>query len=90
MIGQEAINKYLSRRQVDFERCLLGFTQRNYADIEMIGHNMKGNGSTFGFPELSELGESLEIGARQKDDQLIKAKLDEFKIWLTLKSALPY
>ncbi|MFN7727568.1 MAG: hypothetical protein ACK5P7_00230 [Bdellovibrio sp.] len=51
---------------------------------------MKGNGSTFGFPELSELGESLEIGARQKDDQLIKAKLDEFKIWLTLKSALPY
>lgn len=90
MIDQDVIKKYVSRRQDDFEKCLLAFAQRNYADIEMIGHKMKGNGSTFGFPELSELGESLENGALQKDHQLIKVKLDEFKVWLTSKSALSH
>lgn len=90
MIDQEIIKKYVTRRQEDFEKCLLAFAKRDYADIEMIGHKMKGNGTTFGFPELSELGESLETGALAKDHDLIKVKLDEFKVWLSTRSSLTH
>ncbi len=90
MIDQDVLKKYVVRRQDDFEKCLEAVGQSSFSTIEMIGHKMKGNGVTFGFPELSELGESLENAAIERDMDAIKKRLADFKRWLSTQSHLAH
>ena len=54
------------------------------ADFDMIrslGHNMKGTGTSFGFPQISEIGDELERAAKQQDADSVRnltANLDHF------------
>ncbi len=40
------------------------------SDLETVGHKLKGNGSMYGFPTLSELGAKLETAAHTNNHGL--------------------
>jgi signal transduction histidine kinase/DNA-binding NarL/FixJ family response regulator len=53
----------------------------DFDTICSLGHNMKGTGTSFGLPQISEIGDQLERAAKQQDRESIRqvnAKLSQF------------
>jgi len=74
--------KYLERRKIDLEKCFFAISCGQFEEIESIGHKIKGNGTTFGFPELSELGSAMETAAKDKNQEIVLQLTKQFKQWL--------
>lgn len=72
--------KYLNRRLdevAELNECLLS---GNYEPALMIGHRLKGNGETFGFPLISKIGISLELAAQAKDEAKLRESILKLKL----------
>lgn len=50
----------------------------DFRPIMRIGHNLKGTGTSYGFPQLSDLGARLETSARQQEHDPTSALIAEF------------
>ena len=81
-LSDEVLAKYKSRRKNDLEICRQALQTRDYAPIGQVGHNMKGNGVTFGFPELSKLGEELEFCVEHNDVVGIQKAVESLAEWV--------
>lgn len=75
-IPHEAVMKYIERRKTDVENCRLALQSGNLSLLETVGHQLKGNGITFGFPEISTIGEALEIAAKEHDTKAATEQVD--------------
>lgn len=82
MLNEGAVKKYVERRAGDLQTCLTALSADDYKSIARIGHNLKGNGETFGFPELSDLGNHLESAALAKDAQRTALMIGKFGEWV--------
>lgn len=71
--------KYLNRRLIEIDELTLALNNEDFNVISNIGHRLKGNGETFGFPLISELGIKLEKAAQLSDAQLIQVIISELK-----------
>ena len=60
---------FLAARQADYAQMVSALAERNLRVIGRLGHQLKGSGGSFGFPELSAIGERLEISATGGDAQ---------------------
>ncbi len=78
----EYIEKYIKRRYDDLKQCLSSLESGDYKKIELIAHQMKGNGTSFGFPQITELGGTLETSARAESEPEVRAGLNELKLIL--------
>lgn len=74
--------RYLERRRKDLEDCQESLSEKKFQIIEKVGHQLKGNGFTFGHPELSVIGKKLENAAILGDFQKIEIALKEFASWV--------
>jgi HPt (histidine-containing phosphotransfer) domain-containing protein len=63
-----AINKALERE--------------DFPAIVTLGHNMKGTGTGFGFPRITEIGALIEDAAKKKDADTIRNRNRELKEYL--------
>lgn len=57
-------------------------------EIKTLGHRMKGAGGSYGFDEISELGEMIENGATASDTRLIQeavTRLDRYLSRVTVE-----
>lgn len=59
--------KYLERRKSEVQGLKEAVRTKNYDSLAAVGHRLKGNGETFGFPKISEVGIHLEEAVEQKD-----------------------
>lgn len=50
--------------------------------IQVLGHRMKGSGGSFGFDEISEIGEALELAAQARDAEGILAAVGRLERYL--------
>lgn len=75
-IPHEAVVKYMQRRKTDIENCRAALKSGNLSVLESVGHQLKGNGITFGFPEISSIGEALETAAKQHNAEAASQQLD--------------
>ena len=58
---------YLKNRKNELEQAKQNLSTENFKALEMMGHKIKGNAATYGFPELGVLGGALEEASRNKD-----------------------
>jgi HPt (histidine-containing phosphotransfer) domain-containing protein len=65
-----AILSCLSGKQIDFETVL------------RIGHNLKGEGASYGLPPVSLYGAEIETAARRHDAEAIREYANELSIYL--------
>ncbi|HPP05833.1 MAG TPA: Hpt domain-containing protein [Syntrophorhabdaceae bacterium] len=79
---KELIPGYLNNRQLDIKNIITSLEKGDYETIRIIGHSMKGSGGGYGFDLITELGRAIEQAAKEKDDDLIKAKVEELKEYL--------
>lgn len=85
-IDADAREKYTSRRMTDLARCRECLKVNDFLTIETIGHNLKGNGVSFGYPELSLLGEQMEHSAKESNAGELKALVDRLEEWISAQS----
>lgn len=82
--------KYLERRRADVQNGLQAVQQpsveqSSWDAIRTMGHQWKGNGITFGFPEISEWGKILEQAALNGDAAQARTVLEQVRDWLNSK-----
>lgn len=82
-VPSEIQSRYKERRKQDLAVCQASFVNGDFKILEKVGHQLKGNGVTFGHPELSRIGEKLECAAAIKNTIDIKMALTEFSGWVS-------
>ncbi len=78
---------YLAKRQDDLEKMRTALAAANYAVIQSIGHNCKGTGKGFGFPEITVLGLNIEQAAKASDADRVRDCIDNLERFVTSASA---
>jgi len=56
--------------------------KNDYKVIEMIGHKLKGGGGSVGYPEISEIGNELELAAIINDNKAVKKHINKLSAYL--------
>ena len=64
---RELTDQYLEGRGEDVRALRDEVAAGDYTSIWRRGHNMKGDGTAFGFDYISELGAALEVAAERQD-----------------------
>ena len=60
---------------------LLG--RKEFEQIQVLSHNMKGNGLGYGFHKISVIGEKMESEARRKDERALRHSVDQLEQYLS-------
>ncbi|MDA8430402.1 MAG: Hpt domain-containing protein [Geobacteraceae bacterium] len=77
------IPEYLENRRVDCRLVEQWLTDENRAGIKLLAHRMIGSGGSYGFDEISEIGESLEYAALVCDDDGIRITIERLRSYLS-------
>jgi HPt (histidine-containing phosphotransfer) domain-containing protein len=59
---------YLARRAQDVTELQRALEQADFETIARIGHSLRGNGTSFAFPEVSAIGEAVEAAALEMSE----------------------
>jgi len=69
---------FLERRDKDLAQLRDLIAQEDYQLLGTIGHKLKGNGASYGFPAITEIGGALEDAASKKDKDRIFGLVEDF------------
>jgi len=73
---EDVVPAYLDKRRKDVETYRLALADGDFETLRMLGHKMKGTGTGYGFPVLTEIGGAIEEAALRKDPGSIDASVD--------------
>lgn len=82
-IPKEARQKYIERRRLDLENCKHALEKRDFEVLARVAHQIKGNASTFGYDELSEIAIDMEVYALAKNSENLSKVLGKFSKFLS-------
>jgi hypothetical protein len=78
---------FLANRWLDLAKMRDALTASDFATIQTIGHNCKGTGVGYGFPDISSLGSAIEAAARVRNADELRESLGEFERCILAASA---
>lgn len=81
-VPQDLLFRYMERRKKDLELCLANLEELNFTEIEKVGHQLKGNGLTFGHADLSSIGSHLEVAAAAGNIMELERAIKDFSHWV--------
>jgi HPt (histidine-containing phosphotransfer) domain-containing protein len=79
----DLIPLFLQSREEDLQGLQNGLDAKNFDALRMIGHSMRGSGSSYGFDAVSEIGEKIETAALAQDDANIETQRLALQLYLT-------
>lgn len=71
---------YLNRRKIEIEELKQSLSRNDFDVAVNIGHRLKGNGETFGFPAIGKIGISLEAAAKAKDKEKLVESIEKLSL----------
>jgi hypothetical protein len=74
---EEIIPGFLENRRRDVQTLETSLQENNLAQIQIIGHRMRGDGGGYGFDAISMMGTALEQAAAREDRSAIRRHTDE-------------
>ena len=74
--------RYLARRQTDLQNLAQALADRDFAAIQLSGHNMFGSGAAYGFGEITAIGERLEQAAEARETEAIRELIGDLENFL--------
>lgn len=69
------VQRFLARKREDLDSARIALAAGDYETIRRIGHDLKGAGEGFGFPELSAFGAALERAAIVRNERALGEQL---------------
>lgn len=79
---QEIIPLFLKNREEDIQKLKKAVAEKNFDLIKILGHNMKGAGSGYGFHAVTQLGKALEEGAEKKDTDFVQSTVQDLEAYM--------
>lgn len=76
------VPEFLSKRRNDCAQILQDLQAGKFTEIRTLGHRMKGAGGSYGFDEISELGEIIENAALAADIEPIRTAVQRLESYL--------
>jgi signal transduction histidine kinase/CheY-like chemotaxis protein len=73
---EDVVPSYLEKRRKDVETYRQALGSSDFDTLRMLGHKMKGTGTGYGFPVLTEIGDAIERAALKKDTAGATAAVD--------------
>jgi HPt (histidine-containing phosphotransfer) domain-containing protein len=74
--------KFIAHRQRDVATIRDALGQDDFETISRLGHNMRGNGRSYGFPDIGEIGERMETAANVRNADAIRKEVAALEAWL--------
>lgn len=81
-VPEHLMSRYIQRRRRDLEECQRALSGLRFDELARVGHQLKGNGLTFGHPELSSIGHNLELAATEHQICGIESALEDLSLWV--------
>jgi HPt (histidine-containing phosphotransfer) domain-containing protein len=79
---EEITPGYLRMLREDVTRIKGSLERDDWETIRLIGHNMKGSGSGYGFEEVSRLGRLVEQSAQERSGEQARRVTEEISRYL--------
>ncbi len=70
---------FLSNRVADLAKMRTAMASGDYKVIQTIGHNCKGIGAGYGFPDITAAGAAIEAAARELDSAKLEESIRRFE-----------
>jgi PAS domain S-box-containing protein len=80
---------FLTNRERDLRNMRDALVAKDFATIQAIGHNCKGTGAGYGFPDIGIAGSAIEKAARALDSEGLREALGRFEQCILTASADP-
>jgi HPt (histidine-containing phosphotransfer) domain-containing protein len=74
---EEIVPGFLENRRRDAQTLETALQESNLAQIQLIGHRMRGDGGGYGFDAISTMGAALEQAAAREDRDAIRRHIAE-------------
>ena len=78
----ELRHNYIERRKKNLEELKSAMEKKDLSVAQRVGHQLKGNGISYGFAVLSELGEQMESCAKQNDLSGVSKIVQRLEDWV--------
>jgi signal transduction histidine kinase/HPt (histidine-containing phosphotransfer) domain-containing protein len=78
----EIVPPYLMRRRKEVPEMFDLLAKSDFASLAALGHNLKGTGGGYGFPELTHLGARVEQSAKQNDAEVLRKRITDLNSYL--------
>jgi HPt (histidine-containing phosphotransfer) domain-containing protein len=79
---EQLVKRFLHRKESEMQRLREALTMADFETIRALGHDLKGAGEGFGFPELSILGAKFELAAKARDAELLTVHIATMERYL--------
>ena len=79
---EDLVPIFLKNQLEDVESIVEACEQKDFEKIQILGHNMKGTGSAYGFDTISEIGASLEQCAKERNSEKVRILAEEVSVYL--------
>jgi len=79
---EDVVPAYLDKRRKDVKTYRSALAGGDFETLRMLGHKMKGTGTGYGFPLLTEIGSVIEQAALHQDSKEIAASVDRLASYL--------
>ncbi|MEO8484458.1 MAG: response regulator [Acidobacteriota bacterium] len=66
---------FLERHRHSYQSLVVALKTQDYDLLRRYGHNLKGTGRSYGYPELSDVARALETAAEVKDPQSCRTQI---------------
>jgi HPt (histidine-containing phosphotransfer) domain-containing protein len=78
----ELQQRYIGHRERDVATIIAAMKRDDFELIATLGHNMRGTGTSYGYPEIGAIGEQLEAAATQRNVVLLGDQLESLDAWI--------
>lgn len=79
---EDLVPAFMTNRRKEVETLRAALEARDFEQLRQLGHRMKGVGNSYGFSKVSDLGKSIEDGARGEDRAALEALIVDYADYL--------
>jgi signal transduction histidine kinase/HPt (histidine-containing phosphotransfer) domain-containing protein len=79
--------KFISNRERDTTTLRGALAREDFETVVTLGHNMRGNGVSYGFPEVSAIGHRLESAGLSRSSRGAEEQLEKLEAWVARNRA---
>ncbi|MCC2677918.1 MAG: Hpt protein [Pseudobdellovibrio sp.] len=76
---KDIIPAYLERRKEDTVQLNDLMAKNDFEGIMRIAHKLKGNGASFGFDQITELGDKMNQAAKSENSEEVRKLIKDFE-----------
>jgi HPt (histidine-containing phosphotransfer) domain-containing protein len=81
-LPQALISQYLRGCRGDLAQLKTALAAGEYESARRLGHQMKGTGKPYGYPELTQIGRAIEWAASKRSDPELESRIQRLEACL--------